>query len=239
MEMYAPESPKAPTTTTQLRPGIFGKKKAVKPDGGVPAYFKELININSNAKVKKFAPVVSWRAYLKDLERTGTDQKIVERIRSQHEQWEAENPPRESTSGKDIINVPSDLSAVVVNLTVSKSGKVKVYTGAPMEQIHEKYLSRGTRAPIDVYLKALKRFGYPESVLMKVLDKHQKKAAKSPDAADAFIEAIFGKGGTKTSKPKARSVRDQLTTMLKIKRAKVTHHKVDEDVQGDEDENDE
>ena len=29
--MYAPESPKAPTTTTQLRPGIFGKKKAPEP----------------------------------------------------------------------------------------------------------------------------------------------------------------------------------------------------------------
>ena len=88
-----------------------------------------------------------------------------------------------------------------------------------MEGVYHKYFSKGVRPPIGEYLKALKKFGYPESVLMKVLDKHQRMEAKSAEL-DTFIEAIFGKGGGKASKPKAKSNRDRLFTMLKMKKPK-------------------
>ena len=219
MEVYTPESPRAPVTATSgfLRPGIFGKKKAVTPDGPVPEYLKNMLYKNNFSKPKqKFAPVMYWKEYLKDLERTGTSEDIVDRLRTLHEEWDpVETTEVTVTSHK----VPVRADAVVVNVTTTKAGKVKVYVGAPMDDITNRYFSKGIRAPIDEYLKALKRFGYPEETLLKMLEKHQKREAKS-DELDAFIERIFGKSSTKTaSKPKMRSAKDQLMTMMKIRKS--------------------
>ena len=223
-------------TTTLMRPGIFGKKKAVKAGSEIPPYLKDLLRVDSRVPTKKFRPVLYWQSYLKDLKRTGTSQDVIDQARQDHEAWEASRTTQTTSSSKESINVPSDPSAVVVNMTISKSGKVKVYTGAPMETVYAKYFSRGVRPPINEYLKALKKFGYPESALMNVLDKHQRKEAKSAEM-DTFIEAIFGKGGGKASKPKAKSNRDRLFTILKMKRPKAP--KTEEDTGDDKDEDEE
>jgi len=219
MEVYTPESPRASTLTTSgfLRPGIFGKKKAVIPDGPVPEYLKNMLYKNQFSKpAKTFVLVARWKEYLKDLERTGTSDQIVGRLRTFHEKW---NPIETVEVAVTYHEVPDHADAVVVNLTTTKAGKVKVYIGAPLDDITNQYLSKGTRAPINEYLKALKRFGYPEEVLLKVLEKHQTREAKS-DELDAFIERIFGKSSNKTaSKPKARSARDQLMSIMKIRKS--------------------
>lgn len=214
MESYRPESPRL-LTPVSFRPGIFGRKRCVKPTGEVPEYLKTLMNrVQTSKTPKRFRPVMYWESYLLDLERTGTSKDVVDRIRKDHEECESENP---LSIQKEIVDIPSDPLSVVSKLSVSKSGKVKVYLEAPMEVLHTKYYSKGKRPPIDEQLKALKKFGYPESVLLRVLEKHQRREEKSADL-DLFIERIFGKGGGKVSKPKAKSVMDQLSSMLKIKR---------------------
>lgn len=219
MEVYTPESPRAPVTITSgfLRPGIFGKKKAVTPEGPVPEYLKNMLYKNNFSKPKqKFAPVMYWKEYLKDLERTVTSEDIVDRLRTLHEEW---NPVETVEVAVTSHAVPDHADAVVANLTTTEAGKVKVYIGAPLDDITHRYLSKGTRAPINEYLKALKRFGYPEEVLLKVLENHQKRETKS-DELDAFIERIFGKSSNKTaSKPKAKSARDQLMSIMKIRKS--------------------
>lgn len=232
MATYTPQSPRA-SATMLMRPGIFGKKKTVKPSSEVPPYLKELLKVKSSKPQKKFEPVLYWQVYLKDLERTGTDSSVIDQLRRDHEEWEAKQSDTDTASTKEVVSVPDRVDAVVVNTTVSKSGKVKVSMGAPMEAVYTKYFSKGVRPPIGEYLKALKKFGYPESVLMKVLDTHQRVEAKSAEM-DTFIEAIFGKGGGKASKPKAKSNRDRLFTMLKMKKPKAP--KPEEDTADDDNE---
>lgn len=218
MESYCPESPRVLPSAAFLRPGIFGKKKAVVPSGKVPDYLKNMLNFRDTNIKKKFTPIYRWGDYINDLERIGgTDQHIIERIRSDHEVWEMNNHKKIPSITKKVLDVHDRADAVVVNMKVSKTGKVKVTIETPMEAINTKYLSKGVKAPMVEYIKALKKFGYPESVLIKVLEKAQQRDSKGKDM-DAFIERIFGKGGGKTSKPKAKSVVNQLSSMLKIRK---------------------
>ena len=231
MATYTPQSPRA-SSTMLLRPCIFGNKKIVKAGNEISPYLKDLLTVKSSKPHKKFIPVLYWQSYLKDLERTGTGQDVIERVRQDHEEWEANQGDTDTTSTQKVVSVPDDASAVVVNMTASKSGKVRVSIAAPMEVVYNKYFSKGVRPPIGEYLKALKKFGYPESVLMKVLDEHQRMEATSAEL-DTFIEAIFGKGGGKASKSKAKSNRDRLFTILKMKKPKAP--KPEEDTVDDED----
>ena len=218
MESYCPESPRVLSSTAFLRPGMFGKKKAVVPTGKVPDYLKNMLNFRDTNIKKNFTPIYRWEAYIKDLERIGgTDEDIIERIRSDHEAWERDNPKEPPSTTKEVMDVPNRADATVVNMKVSKTGKVKVTIEAPLEAMYTKYYSKGVKAPMVEYIKALKKFGYPESVLIKVLEKAQQRESKGKEM-DAFIERIFGKGGGKTSKPKAKSVVNQLSSMLKIRK---------------------
>ena len=222
MQIYQPESPRMCAPSTLMRPGIFGKRTSIVPDGPVPKYLTEMLRINKVAiKRDTFVPVVDWRDYLLDLKRTGTGKDILDCIQSKHERWERLHPPPARKPVEPPLDVSSDPLHVVVNLTITKTGKVKVTARAPMEHIYNEYISKGTKAPIDEYLKALKRFGYPESVLLNVLEKYQRREAES-DELDTFIELVFGKGRGKTSKPKLRSVKERLTTRLKLKNIKQT-----------------
>ena len=216
METYNPDSPRVHTIGIK-RPGIFGKRRSVKPEGEVPEYLKKIVSIDVEKPHKKFIPVMYWKNYLLDLERSGTSAEIVDRIRKEHEEWMRDHPVVESICECKNVNIPNSPDAVVVNITVSKSGKIKTSVEAPMELLYTKYYSNGVRPPIDEHIKALKKFGYPDEVLLKVLKKHQKRVERS-DEDDMFIEKIFGKGGTKASKPKAKGIKEQISSLLKIKK---------------------
>lgn len=188
---YQPESPRrsnAPDPTTYLGKILLSMKKPENPMGTTP-----------------FRPVQNWRNYVESMKlhvkRNGLDKnnEIINKIVAQHEEWEANNPPKPPKEIKRGLGVPTDMSHVVVNLTVTKNGSVKVRMGAPMEELHINYYSKGVKPPIEVYLKALKDFGYPDSTLEKVLLKHQ-NAPKIKAQMEEVFERVFG-GTTSTSKP--------------------------------------
>ena len=137
-------------------------------------------------------------------------------IREKHEEWERTHTPPPPPPPKEVINVPSDPCHVFVTTKVGKDGKVKVSMNAPMAGIYEKYFSKGTRPPIKEYLKALKQFGYPDSVLEKVLLNHIDRPKKQKEL-DAAFERIFSKYNTKSkpSKPKKLPVSDRIKKIMK------------------------
>jgi hypothetical protein len=199
------------------RPGIFGKHKAVPFDHTAPVILKSLFDQKvTPMSARTFHPVPRLGEYIKDLKRTGTAQETIDRIQADHDRWEKTGEVV-TLKAKEVANVPCDPTTVVVTISVTKSGRIKVYTGAPMEHIHTTYWSKGTKAPIAEYLKALKKFGYSDSVLLNVLEKHQRREAKSAEM-DSFVEAIFGKSNSKASKPKIKSVKDQINSRFKKKR---------------------
>ena len=150
---------------------------------------------------------------------------ILDKIRKEHEDWEETKYTSEPPPSKEPITVSSDIDHVVVRLRVV-GDRVKTYVGAPMNVIHEKYYSKCIKPPLDIKLRALKNFGYPDHVLEKVLINAQKPKPNHDD----FIESIFGKYSNKTSKPKKKNVMDELVSRLKIKKIKT--------VKNDESDND-
>lgn len=181
-------------------------------------------------KQSRFVPINNWRehirTYLLNEQRNPRFEKeeyrsmimgILDKIRSEHEEWEVSKETPEPPPTKEPIAVSSDLDHVVVRLRVVGGDRVRAYVGAPMSVLHEKYYSKCIKPPLDVQLRALKNFGYPDHVLEKVLINAQKPKPNDDD----FIESIFGKYTNKTSKPKKKKVMDELISRLKIKKVKV------------------
>ena len=178
---------------------------------------------------KKFTPINDWRDYIRtyllvekrnprfaDEEYRTMILNNLDKIQKDHEKWEASLETPRDTVKPEPIDVPSRTDHVVVRLRVTNSGKIRTYVGAPMEALHENYYKKCKNPPIDVKLKSLKNFGYPNHVLEKILINSQKP--KSND--DDFIESIFGKFSGKTSKPKKKSVMDELRSKFKIRKVK-------------------
>jgi hypothetical protein len=113
-------------------------------------------------------------------------------------------PPSETiVITKKSYDVPDDPLHVFVNFKVSK-GSVKIKITVPMEPVIE-YQKKAKLAPLPVRLKAYKAFGYPESVLLKMIEHDDKMNKKEPELTK-FINSIFGEVTKKVSKPKVKSM---------------------------------
>lgn len=241
MAIYEPLSPRAGYAPLSPRSGYVPQspRSSFRQTGG---RLQEILDSMKNRKVvglkePRFAPILNHEAYLvsmelcekrhaqslppKDREKYLEETEVrLAKIRSNHEAWYAARPPPRPKPQKEPINVPKTIDHVFVNLKVLKSGMIKVTMSAPMAPIHEKYLSKGVRPPLMEHLKALKRFGYPDWVLEKVVNKHE-KLPEEQKRMEEVIETVFGKySNSKPSKPKKKSVTEQLTSrMRQIQRA--------------------
>jgi hypothetical protein len=187
---------------------------------------------------KKFSPITGWRDYIRmylsvekrnpkfsnDEEYRTMVLSTLDKLQKDHEKWENSLPTPRASPTQEPILVSPYADHVVVRLRVTKSGTVRSYVGAPMESIYENYYNKCKFPPLDVKLKALKNFGYPNHVLEKVLINAQKPKKNDDD----FIESIFGNFSGKTSKPKKKSVMEELRSRLKIKKIKSVEAPPDE-----------
>ena len=97
----------------------------------------------------------------------------------------------------NVIKVPDNLDHITTRMSVV-NGKVKLQVYTDMAVLNENYMSKGKMPPRDKYLKALKRFGYPDEILHKVLN-------KKPRNDDEFLDEVFSKYNVKTSNTKKRT----------------------------------
>lgn len=223
MEVYQPESPAARSYVPESP-----RKAKLDPNSFLGKLVNSIKTPLPPITPAPFKPVQNWRNYVASLrshmKRDGWDKgeeyftrcdAIIQKIVSDHEKWEAEHsptPPRELKKG---YNVPNDIERVIVKFDITKSGKVKVKTYAPLAEIHHKYYSKGVKPPTDVYIRALKDFGYPDEALEKVLIKAQ-NAPKMNAHIEEMIERVFGStSNAKPSKPKRGTVTQELNKRLK------------------------
>jgi len=153
-----------------------------------------------------FKPICNIESYIHSLGVTG---EKADEIRRLH--YLEPEPVKEQL---EKFNVPSDPLHAFVNMKVLSNGTVRVKLTVPMEPVYE-YQRKGKMAPIDVRIRAAKGFGYPDYILEKML-LHDDYMKKNKDKLDDFIDKIFGKSLlTKTSKPKAKSVHEALSSKFK------------------------
>ena len=110
------------------------------------------------------------------------------------------------------INVPSDPLHVFTK--VLKNGQIK--ETVPMEVVYN-YEKKGHVAPLDIRIKAAKAFGYPDEILTKMIQHHDREKIVKPKLEE-FIDAIFGKSViAKVSKPKSKTTHESLNSKFKKK----------------------
>lgn len=126
-------------------------------------------------------------------------------------------PPSEPVeiSKKVKYDVPDDPLHVFVNFKCMKNNTIKIKITVPMEPVIE-YQKKAKLAPIEVRVKAYKAFGYPDSVLLKMMEYDDMMKKKEPEMTK-FINSIFGETTKKTSKPKVRSMHEIITKQMNKK----------------------
>jgi len=158
------------------------------------------------------APMINIDGYIRDMGMTGEKAELYRELYTV--------PPEPEPDIQDIFILQStDPLHVFTNFRVLKSGTVRIKFTVPMEPVNLCQKMQKT-APFLARVGAAKAFGYPDSVLAKMILRNDNRVA-NVHKLDTFIDDIFGKAiGAKTSKPKAKTVHELLNTKFKKKPAK-------------------
>ena len=223
MEVYQPESPAARSYVPESP-----KKAKLDPESFLGKLLNSMKSPVPPISSPQFKPVHNWRKYVDSLrsnmKREGWNKgeeyftrcdAIIQKIISDHEKWDAEHPPTPPKELRKSYNVPKDIDHVVVKLDITKSGKVKVKLSAPMADIYHKYFSKCVKPPTDVYIRALKDFGYPDEALEKVLIKAQNAPILKTQMEEVFERVFGGTSNSKPSKPKKGTVTQEINKRIK------------------------
>lgn len=185
---YCPESPKRVN-------GYRPRSPVYQPQS--PRQYEEsfldIINRKRNVKPKfsgyKFVPVYNWKVYLKWMKQSNATKEKLEEIEYEHTSRNIpEVPPEKIIYKRKICDTPIDWVYTDVKVV---NGKVKLtIEPPPVLLLHEKYYSKGINPPLGVYLKQMKKFGYTDSELQKIMERRE---AWNLDDENAFLEKVFGK----------------------------------------------
>jgi hypothetical protein len=87
---------------------------------------------------------------------------------------------------------PYEFDHVFVNLSVTKSKKVKVSLSQPFHELYDKYQSKALQPPVEERVRLMKQARYPESTLINIIKKDQMDK-KNSQKNQLFLEKIFGR----------------------------------------------
>ena len=158
----------------------------------------------------EFVPFWNPEHYFNDLETNGTNSTHVRQL---HENCVYPEEPITFKTKQKCGNV-TVMDKLPVSTTV-KNDKVKVVIHSGLYNIHEKYLKKNKKAPIDEYVKALYDVGYPEDVLLDVMKKDAKRKAMLPELTQ-FVVDIFGEVNDKKVVVKKKTLNQILKMKKKI-----------------------
>jgi len=196
--------------TPKIRPTV--KRRIIESPPVTTCKFSERIESIFNKKIRNFSyytfkPIHNIEGYIHSL---NVSDEEADKIRQLH--FLEPEPINNNTHEKFVV--PSDPLHVFSNMKVLKNGTVRIKFTVPMEPVYE-YQRKGKMAPLDIRIRAAKGFGYPDYILEKMIlhDDYMKRNSKK---LDDFIELIFGKSIiAKSSKPKAKSIYDALSSKFK------------------------
>ena len=200
-------------TEEELEPKLRPVKRFKRYLGGkcieVPERVKNLLNCNQVSSSRIFQPIVDIERYIDAL---GVDPKSkrADELRDLHK-IEKEEVTIEDIPQKVSFKDPSYVS--VQMKLVGKKIKIKII--APLDE-YEMYRKKGKMPPLAVRIRAAKASGFPDSVLEKMIIRDDKWKANMEDM-NKFLLNIFGAKPSKPSKPKAKSVQEALTSIMRKK----------------------
>ena len=123
-------------------------------------------------KPLKFVPIGNVENYISALKLNGRESEVDE-VRKKHTRAE-----KTKKTTEERWKLPIQFSdQVLVNLSV-KNGKVKVKLNCPFDE-YWSYQRDGKLVPIEVRIRCMKRAGAPHSILLNMLEKHNKYFTKS------------------------------------------------------------
>ena len=165
-------------------------KNKDKNDSGLKKRWRPIANFEQYIKMKKIADESIARASSDPEELREFNRKNHENIIHLQEITPVRKPRRIPPPK---FTYTDDFDRVKVDLSVSKSGKVRVKLIQPMVVLHENYWSKGICPPLKEYIIHLKYAGYPDDVLERYMKVHMQRE-KNKQEMEKFIDSVFGAG---------------------------------------------
>ena len=193
-----------PFNATPVQSSVFSEP----PPGSRIHRIMNAHTVTKNIKHYKFRPVMHPDLYYADLESHGMDST---KLRALHKERPPSEPP--IIHPKIVWPVPEFADTIPVTMEVKK-GRVRVRIRPGMFDLYQKN-KKGHKASIEERVLACRDFGYPNEVLIDMMQKHEKRLAALPELEE-FMISVFGEmSDKKTTAPKKKT----LYQVLKIKKA--------------------
>jgi len=186
---YQPNSPRLGNSRVER---IIGKIRANKP----PQFRKS-----------EFVPLCNYRAQLHAIRLSGefTDE-YVDALLTKHDDFYAMHPDPTPRPRNEPIRIPECSDDTITTTKTLKNGTTKTKTEAPLAEIGKKNIFK---VPVNDYIVAMKKFGYPNWVLEQTLERYQQVKKDSGEYEKVFNQVFSSYNATKPSKPKKKHIRDR------------------------------
>lgn len=169
-----------------------------------PPKFQEPLN--------KWKPFWDPNSYLTDMKNHGNDTTTLEKLFSENIVEEDIKPIEK----KRQLDIPEYSDIIPVTTKIKKNGLVSVIIHNEMANMCENFYSKGKKPSIEVRIKSLHDFGYPDDILLNTIKKDCKRV-KDSVLLDEFILGIFGESdGKKVATVKKKTIHQILKIKKKI-----------------------
>ena len=199
--MYTPISPAHDVRAYEPQSPRMGNSRAeriiAKIQSTTPPPFKKV----------QFLPLCNYHKQIESMRFSGefTDE-FLRKFIEKHEKYYEENPGPVPKTPNEPINIPECVDDSVTITKTLRNGTTRTKTEAPMADIGCKNIFK---VPINEYIIAMKKFGYPDWVLEQTLAKYQ-KIQKNRHEYDGVFDSLFSKyKSSKPAKPKKKHIRDK------------------------------
>ena len=184
---YVPLSPRRVTPSGPQTPSRVGNLLALMKKS--PTMYKS-----------KYKPIVNFDMYITDKVRYDmympTDQNRLKENHKKIIDLQCHTVRSKPIVLKHKYLNTNEYDFVSVTLTLSKNNEISVKMEQPMVQLYTSYFSKGVLPPLQVYIQKLKKFGYPDDILMKFYETYIEREKNKPNL-HKFIDQIFIKGNKK------------------------------------------
>ncbi len=160
-----------------------------------------------------FRPLYDYENHIRMMRTSGEfSDDFLDKFHQQHVDFYRRYPQPEKKKFEDPLqHLPKYADDVVTRTITNTDGTTTTKEEAPMAEFASQNIFK---VPINKYIKAMKKFGYPNEYLKKTLTNYQKILKEQHKAEKVFNRVFASYGTSKTVKTKKRHIRDKVAKFI-------------------------
>ena len=160
-----------------------------------------------------FRPLYDYENQIRMMRASGEfSDAFLDKFHQQHVTFYETYPEPEKKKFEDPLqHLPKYADDVVTRTITNTDGTTTTKEEAPMAEFASQNIFK---VPINKFIKAMKKFGYPNEYLEKTLTNYQKILKEQHKAEEVFNRVFASYGTSKSAKPKKRHIRDMVSKFM-------------------------